>query len=90
MKNVLKTSAERDVDYLGGIHCIIFFIILYYLISFVFFLPSSSLPMPHTRTHMHTHTHTHMRACPDPDNPRHSVRENKCKSGMGAVESIRS
>lgn len=76
-KNVLKTLAERDVNYLGGIHCLIFFIILYYLISLVFFLPSPSLPVLHTHTHTHTHRHTHMRACPDPNNPRHSVRENK-------------
>ena len=82
MKNVIKTLAERDVNYLGGTHCIIFFIILYYLISLLFFLPSPSLPM------LHTHTHTHARACPDPNNPRHSVRESKCNRGMGAVESI--
>ena len=58
MKNVIKTLAERDVNYLGGTHCIIFFIILYYLISLLFFLPSPSLPMLHTHTHTHIHTHT--------------------------------
>ena len=66
----IKTLAERDVNYLGGIQCIIFFIILYYL-------PPPSIPMLHTHTHTHTHTHAlhaHTCTCPDFNNPRCSVQ----------------
>ena len=73
----IKTLAERDVNYLGGIHCIIFFIILYYLISLLFSLPPPSIPMLHTHTHTHTHTHAlhaHTCTCPDFNNPRCSVQ----------------
>ena len=72
----IKTLAERDVNYLGGIQCIIFFIILYYL-------PPPSRPLLHTHTHTHTHTRT---TCTHMYMSRFQQPQMQC--AKGGVESI--